>query len=109
MEAAASHWVAANECMFEDMEHLKRRLWFRYEDFAQDPESWLEKVRLFLELREPFESKLALGVEAHSVEGTTAGIRDMNESVVAKLNEEDIRTVNRVAGGLIEELGYERL
>jgi hypothetical protein len=71
---------------------------------------WIDFSSLSDDFRNKFSGVCGIcGVAAHSVEGTTAGIRNMNECGVARLSVEDIGIINRVAGGLMERLGYQKL
>jgi hypothetical protein len=109
IEVAAKHWLCANECLFADMQLLEMAMWFRYEDFTAMPEEHLKKIQTFLELREPFDMSKWSSAFAHSAEGNTSGIQNLNDKSFSKLSGQDIGTINRIAGKLMTDLGYSLL
>lgn len=109
IEQAASHWATANRILLEDISRLERVLSYRYEELCQDPQAVLGKVDDFLEVRRSVPSEVLDRVEAHSMDGRTRGITNMNARSIERLSAEDIRTINGIAGPVMEELGYDRL
>lgn len=106
---AARHWTASMEFMLSDMEHLERCLWFRYEDLTAEPERYLDQMERFLGLETPLDRTGIAKVNAHSIDGQTTGLQNMNAKSLARLEPEDFRTIHRIAGPMMERLGYERL
>jgi hypothetical protein len=106
IEMAAKHWLCANECLFADMKLLEKAMLFKYEDFTEMPEEYLKKIQIFLELREPFDFSMWSSAFAHSAEGNTSGIKNLNEESLSRLSGEDIVTINRIAEKFMTTLGY---
>ena len=106
IEVAANHWLCANECLFADMKLLEKAMWFKYEDFTEKTQEYLKKIQVFLELKEPFDMAKWSSAFAHSVEGNTCGIQNLNEESLSKLSGQDISTINRIAGKFMTVLGY---
>jgi hypothetical protein len=44
------HWLVCHEIMLEDVRHLKKVIYFRYEDFIKNPEAQLNRSYAFLGL-----------------------------------------------------------
>ena len=109
IEDAAQHWATANRILLEDIEHLDRVITYTYEEFCDDPTGVLRRIADFLELRQPFSMEALGEVESHSAEGRTRGIANLNAQSVERLSADEIRTVNRIAGDVMRELGYDLL
>ncbi len=106
---AARHWSTSMEIMLSDAEHLERFYWFRYEDLTAEPDCYLGRIEQFLGLETPFDRAGVTTVNAHSIDGTTTGLRNMNPKSLARLQPDDFDTINRIAGPTMERLGYEQL
>lgn len=107
IEQAARHWELSNRVLLEDMKKLDKCLLISYEDLVENPNNLLQKVQLFLGLETPFTSAELMGVEAHSIDGTTLGIQNMNTDSFKKLSREDILVINSICGGLMSRLSYQ--
>lgn len=107
IETAAQHWRTANECMFADMDHLRKCFWLRYEDFTERPNECLHSIQAFLNLSSPFELSSVHNVSAHGVTGEVRGLRNQNAESFNRLSSSDIRIINESAGPLMARLGYE--
>ena len=44
------HWVQCHRLMNEDLRHLRRALVVKYEEFVENPGTWLDKIQSFLGL-----------------------------------------------------------
>ena len=109
MEQAATHWVNANRCLLDDMASLERVLMIRYEDLVTEPAACLGQVEAFLGLEGGHLLESTATVESHSLEGSTAGLTDLNASSLERLSREDIDVINDICGPLMNDMGYERL
>ena len=110
LEEAALHWVAANECMLADVEHLQDCLCLRYEDFCRQPAEHLDKLENFLGLDMPIDRKvLTTPRRIHNIDATPRPIGNLNERSLAQLSAADLACIDRIAGPLMERLGYEFL
>jgi Sulfotransferase family len=110
LEEAARHWARANEILLEDIEHLERCLMLTYERLTERPEEELERVRVFLELEEPFDPEVvAEPIPMHNITGKAQSIQNLNARSLERLSGEDLAAIDRIAGPLIDRLGYERL
>lgn len=109
VEEAATHWTVANDILLQDMLHLERVTSCRYEELCDDPESVLTRLSDFLGLEQRFTVDALGDVEAHSMDGRTRGITNMNARSIERLSPDDIRVVNRIAGSVMEAWGYEQL
>ena len=89
IEAAASHWVRSNECLFADMQLLEKCMWFKYEDFTENLEEHLDSIRAFLDLKIPFDMDRCSAAFAHSAQGETSGIRNLNERSISRLSAQE--------------------
>ena len=105
-EQAAQHWLAANRCMLGDLRGIEQSKVITYEELTDDPIPCLSGVKDFLELKGPFDSSELGSVEAHSVDGNTVGLQNLNEKSFERLSSEDVATINRVCGELMGTLGY---
>lgn len=109
IEEAAEHWTRGNEILVEDTGHLGRCLMLTYESLTERTDEELERVRVFLELEEPFdEDVLGAPIPMHNISGKPQRIENMNARSLERLSSEDLETIHRVAGPLMERLGYER-
>lgn len=107
IEAAARHWEASMRTLFDDMEHLERCHWFRYEDLTGDPERTLGRIEAFLELRSPLNRSVLGNIKVHSIEGETTGVRSLNEKSLANLTPDEVRLIREITLPMMERLGYE--
>jgi Sulfotransferase family len=109
VEEAAQHWTRGNEILLEDVGHLERCLALTYETLTEDPEEELERVRSFLELEEPFDPDVVSApILMHNITGQAQPIQNLNARSLERLSPEDLAAIDRIAGPLMERLGYER-
>ena len=107
IEEAALHWVVAHECMLDDFTHLHNYILMRYEDLCQHPEENLEKLENFLDLDCPVDrTSLTTPKTIHNIDGVPQLICNFNDRSVARLSNTDLACINRIAGPLMERLGY---
>jgi hypothetical protein len=104
---AAKHWKEANRCMLSDMTRLDHCLLLSYEDLCSDrAEQMIKRLQDYLQLSKPFDMKTLGTVEAHSLDGTTKGLQNLNDKSTASLTTTDIETINNCARHMIIKLGY---
>ncbi len=109
IEDAARHWQVANECMLDDLTHLDNCLAVSYEDVCARPTEFLSRLQTFLGLQIPFDaSLLAVPRQIHNIDHTTEPIRNFNARSIENLSSNDMAAIDRIAGPLMERLGYER-
>jgi hypothetical protein len=107
IEEAALHWVRANECLLEDVKHLQDCLCLRYEELCQQPEDHLEKLESFLSLDAPIDRKvLSTPRSIHNIDAIPQPICNLNERSLAQLSACDLACIDRIAGPLMQRLGY---
>jgi hypothetical protein len=110
IEDAARHWVSGNKCLLADIPHLEQCLLLSYEDFCARPEEHLERIGRFLELDVPFDRTiLTMRIPKGSLTGRHQSIQNFNAKSLERLSRNDIEAITRIAGPLMERLGYERL
>jgi hypothetical protein len=103
---AAQHWITANTCMLDDMRLIKNSLLVKYEDLVDEPQSTLKKIESFLRLKNPLSIDACKYVTAHSVEGNTVGLRNLNDDSLNRLTREEIQVINTLCGDLMRQYGY---
>lgn len=106
IQQAALHWNVANNCLIVDLKKIENHLLIKYEDFVADPKKILANIEVFLELKSPFEVYEAMNVRAHSIEGTTHGLQNLNDASIENLSLVDIQEINNTCGELMQQLGY---
>jgi hypothetical protein len=109
IEQAAAHWTTANLCLLDDFEHLEQKFMIRYETLTEQPQRTFAEVADFLGLQTPFDVDGFMHVQAHSLQGTTAGLKNLNGPSIERLSRSDIDTINTTCGDLMGRLGYSRL
>ncbi len=108
IETAARHWATCMEILLTDLEKLDQSFFFTYEELTGEPEGTLTRMEKFLNLAQPFDRKLFGEVSAHSIDGSTTGLQNLNAKSIARLSDEDKRAIDALAGPLMERLGYDR-
>lgn len=103
---AAKHWATANACLLTDLPHIKNSLLIKYEDLVDDSEKILTEIENFLSLNTPFNFDICRNVNAHSFEGTTVGLRNLNNESLNQLSPEDVQVINVICGDVMHQLGY---
>jgi len=103
---AALHWNTANKCLLDDLRHIEQNLLLKYEDLVEDPRKTLVKIQSFLELEKAFDFGDSMSVSAHSIEGTTTGLRNFNDESINRLSQPDIEEINTICSDLMCQLGY---
>ena len=109
IEEAASHWKLSNATMLDDITRLEHCLFVTYEELCARPQDYLQRLQAFLGLEVPFEARLlSTPRRIHNIDGTPELIRNFNERSLEQLSHRDLATIDRIAGPLMERLGYER-
>jgi hypothetical protein len=107
IEEAALHWTRSNEYLLDDVKHLQYCLCFTYEELCLFPENHLEKLEAFLGLDSPFSRRvLTTPRHIHNIDATPQLIRNLNERSLQQLSAGDLSIIDRIAGPLMERLGY---
>jgi hypothetical protein len=109
IEDCARHWTTANRILLRDLEHLESVMTYTYEDFCESPREVLSQIEAFADLSESHDSTALSGAESHSLEGQTQGIQNLNSRSLERLSDENFKTINQIAGPIMERLGYHRL
>lgn len=106
IEKSAYQWMRSNQVLIEDAKHLKKFMWIKYEDFAEDTVTALNSITDFIGVPsfKNFESD-----RNWSIHERNESVRNMNSESIKRLSAEQIAKINEVAGDMIEEFGYERL
>jgi hypothetical protein len=107
IEDAARQWASANEVMLADSERLEHFLRITYEELTERPDETLERMRAFLELEQPFDRAVAeRPLRMVNVEGEPRPLQNFNVKSLDRLTDEEIATIDRIAGPMMERLGY---
>lgn len=104
----ARQWARSYEILLEDVEHLDRVHWLRYEDFVEAPPYEIAEVLAFLGL----EDNEYRGIDPDGswrVHEREEPIRNMNKDSIDRLTPSDIKEINRKASPMLKTLGYEIL
>lgn len=106
IEKSAWQWKRSNEVLQQDAEHLKRFMWVRYEDLAEDTVATLNSITDFIGIKnfEAFESDRQWSIHERDEQ-----VRNMNQESIARLSTEQVDLINQVAGDMLDEFGYTRL
>lgn len=106
IEMSAYQWKRSNEVMQQDAEHLKKVMWVRYEDLADDTVGALNRITDFIGIDgfDAFESD-----RQWSIHERDEKIRNMNDESISRLSTQQIEIINDVAGDMLDEFGYTRL
>ncbi len=106
IEMSAYQWKRSNEILEQDAKHLKRFMWVRYEDLANNTVAILNQITNFIGIPnfESFESDRSWAIHERDEK-----VRNMNADSIDRLSRDDIKRINQVAGDMIESLGYSRL
>lgn len=109
IDVAARHWLLANEWMLDDISHLEHCLFVTYEDLCARPAEFLNRLQAFLGLEIPVNAQeLNAPRQIHNIDNAAEPIRNFNARSLANLSTDDIRVIDRIAGPLMDRLGYER-
>jgi Sulfotransferase family len=103
IEQAATQWAVSNKILLEDTQHLKHHIQIKYEDLVVDPAMVLKKVTSFLGLKDLDDSVFRKSFQIHKV---NAGITDMNQVSISRLDDHQVKTIKQIAGDVMERLNY---
>jgi Sulfotransferase family len=107
IEEAARQWAKANEVMLADSEHLEHFHLVTYENLTERPDEELERFRTFLSLATPFDrSVVDTPIAMHNVTGKPQRLQNLNHTSLERLSDEEIATIDRIAGPMMTRLGY---
>ena len=105
LELCAQQWAKSDDYFQRDRQTLPHVLQLSYEDLTQDPNTALQQIATFLSLP-AFPAEVAGRTwEVHRV---NSPIVNMNADALARLSEEDLDTIDRVAGSTLSHYGYAR-
>ena len=103
IEMSAYQWMRSNQILQQDAEYLKRFMWIKYEDLAEDTVGALNKITEFVGV-EGFDNFEA--GRHWSIHERNEHVRNMNAESIKRLTPEQIETITRVAGEMINAFGY---
>jgi hypothetical protein len=110
IEQAALHWAQTYQQLLEDVKHLRYCLSITYEDLCAQPELHLTLLEEFLDMETPFDRSI---IEAprriHNIDSAQEPIRNFNQRSLQQLSIGDIAVIDRIAGPVMEQLGYQSL
>lgn len=99
----AKQWTESLRKVEGEKGKLNNFLEITYENFTANPEKEIKTVTDFLGI-EPFENNFFK--QSFSIHGKTNEISNMNSRSFKKLSEDDIRSINEVAGNYLKKYGY---
>ena len=100
---SAYQWVRSNEVMEKDSQYLKNYMMIKYEDLADDPVKVLNKIAEFVGFKSFDTVDLSQSLNIHE---RKEPIRNMNEENIKSLTQEQIQTINDVAGDMLKFYHY---
>jgi hypothetical protein len=103
IEQAATQWAVSNQILLKDVPQLKNHLQIKYEELVENPVVALKSVTSFLGLKDLDDSVFSKNFRIHKVD---SGIADMNADSISRLNENEVRAINQIAGEVMEKLNY---
>jgi hypothetical protein len=109
IEDAATHWTVVNECLLTDIACLERCHRLKYEEFCERPAEHLHQLEAFLQLETPFSEDALRPQKVHNIESRASPIQNFNAKSLERLSPSDIDTINRIAGPVMDRLGYDKL
>jgi len=105
IEQAAAHWAAAHQILLDDLPQLQRVLHITYERLCDASAAVLREIETFLELPQSFDDAwLARAFDVHNLEGQPAFIENFNARSLERLSDDDVATISRIAGDVMEML-----
>lgn len=109
IEDAALHWARAYEYLLADLPALERVLSITYEGLCDTPAAHLRRLEEFLELEPIDVSVLGDTLPTHNRSGRDLPLENLNARSLARLSADDIAAINRIAGPVMQRLGYDPL
>lgn len=103
IELCAEQWAITDRVMQQDADKLERLLLIRYEDLAEKPETTLKTVTDFLNISQIDRENIKTAWDVH---GETSRIKNMNYASFDRLLEQDIASIEAVAGDVLRNYGY---
>ncbi len=103
IEKSAYQWKRSNEIMFQNAEQVKRFMLVTYEDVADDPYAELNRITKFLDIS-GFDAEIR--TKKWGIHERNENVRNMNAESIERLDPEDIRKIDNVAGELLQKFGY---
>ena len=106
IEMSAYQWKRSNEVLLNDAKHLKRFMWVKYEDLAENTGGVLSQISDFIGIQgnNHFESGKSVAIHERNEK-----VRNMNAESFGRLSREQINRINEVAGDMLDKFDYPRL
>ncbi len=109
LEEASEHWSEVHRWLLSDIPSLQHCLLLRYEEFCTAPATDLARIESFLRLETPFPPGALAAQEVRNLDGRPSPIQNFNDKSLARLSRAELDLVTRIAGPVMEQLGYEPL
>jgi len=90
----------------KEKDSLKNVLEISYEDFTEKPDAILSEITSFLGVK-PFQESIS--EKSFSVHEKSSSIKNMNSRSLSKLSEQEIQTINKIAGISLQKYNYQVL
>ncbi len=103
LDIAARQWAVSNEILLNDMDSLQNKYVLTYENLVRNPELEMAGITAFLGLKDIDKSVFEKEFSIHKLQ---SGIKDMNIDSLGRLNDNDIREINRCAKEVLVRLNY---
>ncbi len=100
---AATQWLRSNEIMLRDFNKLRKKKIIRYEELTTSTEKIWQEILIFLDL-----PHIDLQNRVWNIHEQTSVIKNMNHRSLSILTSEGYDAVEKVAGKMLNELGYMR-
>lgn len=103
IELCAEQWKVSDEVISRDRSRVGRFVQIRYEELVEEPETVLRRITGFLGLP-PMDAEVV--DRTWALQGHDDPIRNMNPRSLARLSAADRRSIESVAGDVLQKYGY---
>lgn len=104
IEKAILQWKNGYEILLKDMPFLKNKIYVKYEELTADPRKVLDLVCDFLNISHLPQNVFDAEFKVHE---RSDKITDFNKKSIDSLSTGDLEIINRIAGNLLKQTGYE--
>ena len=106
IETAALHYQGVIGVMLEDMTYLQSNLVIKYETLVENTEVVISNLERFLDLPCPFDKTKLSSLGAHSLQGQTTGLTNLNQKSLERLSSADRGIIIEITRDQMKALDY---